>query len=183
MDHADHIFLLAQGIKSPGGVWAELGSGDGAFTKALIELTGRDTLIYSVDKDRRALAAQERAILARFSTQLPEIIYLHADYTSSLDLPSLDGLLMANSLHFQKDQLSVLRKAFAYLRPGGRMILVEYNSDRGNRWVPFPISFDSWDLQASQAGFRNTRLLARVPSSFMGEIYSAISYKIDNLDR
>jgi SAM-dependent methyltransferase len=179
MDHADHLFLLKDGIQSPSGIWAEFGSGAGAFTLALVELTQPSALIYSVDRDMQALNRQAIVIRERFNTRENGIIFLHADYTTSLELPTLDGVLMANSLHFQKNKLPVLQKIYGYLRPGGCMILVEYNSDRGNHWVPFPLSFDTWNYLASQAGFQDTRLLAKVPSSFMGEIYSAQSCKID----
>ena len=179
MDHADHLFLLKDGIQSPSGIWAEFGSGAGAFTLALVELTQPGALIYSVDRDMHALNRQAIVIRERFPSRQTGISYLHADYTNSLKLPALDGVLMANSLHFQKNKLPVLQKINGYLRPGGCMILVEYNSDRGNHWVPFPLSFDTWSYLASQAGFQDTRLLAKVPSSFMGEIYSAQSCKID----
>jgi hypothetical protein len=82
---------------------------------------------------------------------------------------------MANSLHFQRDKETILGKARGYLKSGGRFILVEYNADRGNPWVPFPLSMNAWSVLAGKAGFTGTRLLARVPSSFMGEIYSALS--------
>lgn len=179
MNHADHLFLLKNGIQSPGGIWAEFGSGYGAFTLALVELTQPGALIYSVDRDKQALNRQAIVIKERFSNRETGISYLHADYTASLELPALDGVLMANSLHFQENKLPILKKIFDYLRPGGCMLLVEYNSDLGNNWVPFPLSFDTWDHLAPQAGFRDTRLLAKVPSSFMGEIYCAQSWKIN----
>ena len=179
MNHADHLFLLKNGIRSPAGVWAEFGSGGGAFTRALVELTRPGALIYSVDRDKQALNRQAIVIRERFHSRETGIIYLHADYTAPLELPALDGVLMANSLHFQENKLPLLKKIFDYLRPGGCMLLVEYNCDRGNNWVPFPLSFDTWHHLAPQAGFRDTRLLAKVPSSFMGEIYSAQSCKID----
>ncbi len=40
MNHRDHINLIRNGIAGQGNVWAELGSGDGAFTLALAELLG-----------------------------------------------------------------------------------------------------------------------------------------------
>ena len=40
MNHTDHVNLLREGISEPGGVWAEFGSGSGAFTMALAELLG-----------------------------------------------------------------------------------------------------------------------------------------------
>ena len=62
MDHADHLNLIRKGVPNQGGVWAEFGSGKGAFTLALAELIGLNGVIFSVDKDRRVLKEQERAI-------------------------------------------------------------------------------------------------------------------------
>jgi hypothetical protein len=86
---------------------------------------------------------------------------------------------MANSLHFQRDRRKgeVLRLVRGYLKPGGRLLIVEYNIDRGNLWVPHPFSFDRWQRLAAEHGFRDTRLLATRPSRHMREIYSAISFK------
>jgi len=55
------------------------------------------------------------------------------------------------------------------------LILVEYDTDNGNHWVPFPLSFETWHLLAQSCGLANTRLLATVPSRFLGRIYSALS--------
>jgi SAM-dependent methyltransferase len=103
--------------------------------------------------------------------------YLAADFTSPLDLPLLDGIVMANSLHFQRRKEPVLALVFRYLRPSGRLVLVEYNADHGNLWVPHPLSFPSWEALARSAGFRDTQLLAVVPSRFLREIYSALSIR------
>ena len=182
MDHADHLKLLTKGIPKPGGEWGEFGSGNGAFTLALAELIGPTGTIYSVDINGAVLNEQARAIQRRFLNNAPKMQYLVADYTQNLDLPALDGVLMANTLHFQRKKGTILRLILDYLRPGGSFILVEYNVDRGNSWVPHPIPFKSWEVLAQECGYKNTRILARRPSSFMGKIYSAISYKPGNGD-
>jgi len=173
MNHNDHVHLLQKGIPGPGGVWADLGSGSGAFTLALADLIGATGHIYSVDKDRGALREQERAMRSRF----PGITvhYLTADFTQRLDLPPLDGIVMANSLHYVRKKDPVLQLVRSYLKPGGRLIIVEYNADRGNTWVPYPFSYHTWEVLARQNGFSGTQLLATVPSRFFGEIYSAVS--------
>jgi len=173
MTHEDHIALLKGGIPGPGGTWADLGSGGGAFTLALADLLGPGAVIYSVDRDRGALREQERAMLAHFPRTSAH--YLQADYTHPLDLPPLDGVVMANSLHYQRDKTPVLRLVRGYLKPGGRLILVEYNADRGNMWVPHPLSYETWEKVARANGFSSTSLLATVPSRFLEEIYSAVS--------
>lgn len=99
------------------------------------------------------------------------------DYTRPLDLPPLDGVVMANALHFQRRKEGVLQLIHSYLRPGGRLILIEYNVDRGNFWVPHPLSYPSWEKLAIKNGFSSTRLLRTRPSSFLREFYSALSFK------
>lgn len=173
MQHEDHVALLRGGIAGPGGIWADLGSGTGAFTLALADLIGPTGEIYSVDKDRGSLKEQERAMSARFPGTT--VHYLVADFSRKLELPPLDGVVMANSLHYQRDKDAALQLVRGYLRPGGRLLLVEYNADRGNPWVPYPLSYSTWEMVARRNGFADTRLLARVPSRFLNEMYSALS--------
>lgn len=180
MNHDDHIALLRDGIAAPGGVWADLGSGSGAFTLALADLLGPSARIYSVDRDEQALLEQERAMRARFPDRaLTSLTYRVADFTQPLDLPPLDGVVMANSLHFQRDKDTVLQLVRGYLKPRGRLLLVEYNADRGNPWVPYPLSYASWEALARANGLVETRLLATRPSRFLREIYSAVSLRGD----
>lgn len=175
MNHADHVNLLRNGIPQPGGVWADLGSGDGAFTLALADLLGPGGTIYSIDKDRAALQRQQQAMHGRFPHTT--VYYQTADFTTLLDLPPLDGIVMANALHFLRHKEPTLRLIHDYLQPDGRFLLVEYNTDRGNPWVPYPLSYPTWETLAPRAGFPQTHLLATHPSRFLGEIFSALSLK------
>jgi SAM-dependent methyltransferase len=177
MNHQDHVALLKGGVPSPGGIWAEFGSGRGVFTIALAELIGPGGTIYSLDKDEDALRQQARGFRERFPDHSPKIHYIKEDYRNAVNLPALDGVVMANTLHFIKEKIPVLHLILGYLHPGGCLILVEYNSDARNTWVPYPLSYTSWQSIAGQAGFERTRQLDKVPSRFMGEIYSAASYK------
>ena len=174
MEHADHVTLLRNGIANPGGVWADLGSGAGAFTLALVELIGSTGEIYSVDKDGGALREQERQFGARFPGQV--VHYLKADFMHPLSLPSLDGLVMANALHFQRDKAGLIRQIRQYLKPDGRLLLVEYNVDAGNFAVPHPLSYPRWEALARECGFAHTQLLMKRPSRFLKEFYSAMSW-------
>ncbi len=175
MNHQDHVRLLRNGIPDTGGIWADLGSGEGAFTLALAECIGPQGEIYSVDKDRQVLEHQQHAMHANFPNQ--KVVYLTADYTRQLALPILDGIVMANTLHFQRQKDNTLELVFGYLRPGGRFLIVEYNVDRGNLWVPHPFSYRTWETLARLNGFQNTEMVATQPSRFLGEMYAAVSRK------
>lgn len=184
MDHADHVALLRGAVPIKEGafeeprVWADFGAGWGAFTLALADLLGPGAEIHAIDRDESALARNASALHDRF----PDVrATTHvADFTrprelQALDVPPLDGLVLANSLHFQRDPLEVLRLLRGTLRPGGRAAVVEYNIDRGNPAVPHPVPYDRWQRLASEAGFEHTELLATRPSRFLREIYSAVS--------
>lgn len=164
MDRADLVALLRGGVGERGGRWADLGAGEGAFTYALRELLGPEARIVAVDRDGGAL----RGLRADFETRV-------ADFTRPLDLHDLDGVVMANSLHFVRDRAPVLESVRRMLRPGGRLIVVEYATERGNLWVPHPFTYERWVAMAQRAGFVDTRLLHSVRSRWLNGMYSAVS--------
>jgi len=86
-------------------------------------------------------------------------------------------VLAANSLHFVADPAPLLAAIHDALVPGGRLILVEYDADHGNPYVPHPISFARWGSMALAAGFTVPELLHRVPSRFLGSIYGALAMR------
>ena len=176
MQHRDHVNLLRDAIPEAGGTWADLGSGWGAFTLALAELIGPQAVIYSVDKDGSALRAQAQALGARFPAVA--VTYLTADFTQPLTLPPLDGIVMANALHFVEPRRKppVVRQIKALLKPGGRLVVVEYNTDTGNVWVSYPFSYPRWEALAREAGFSRTEQLATAAGQFLHGFYSAQSW-------
>lgn len=175
MDHTDHVNLIRGGVVP--GMWADFGSGGGAFTLALADLLGSGGEIYSIDRDAHALDQQRAEMRSRFPDRT--IRYLTADFTKPIDLPPLDGIVMANSLHFVRHKEPVLKRIHGYLKPGGRLVIVEYNVDRGNMWVPHPFSFETWQTMAAQNGFADTRKIGARPSRNLREIYSALSIKAE----
>lgn len=173
MNHRDHVALIQRGVP-PGGTWAELGSGRGAFTAALAELLGPGSTLYAVDRDGRALDKLRTSASPHYSGV--QVHIATADFIQPLAfLPPLDGLLMANALHFVADKAPLLAELRGHLLPHGRLLIVEYDTDRGNRWVPYPFSFTTWRGLAQDAGFATTELLATHPSSFLGRFYAALS--------
>jgi ubiquinone/menaquinone biosynthesis C-methylase UbiE len=172
MNHQDHVRLIAPGIAAgSGGTWADLGAGTGAFTLALRDVAGPDVEIVAVDRDRQALRTLQEAFDRRFpGTSLRT---RQADFTEPLDLPPLDGILAANAIHFVRDHVSLLRRWRGYLTSGGRLIVVEYDTDLGNRWVPFPVSFATFGSVARAAGFEEPVFLGAAPSRFLDRIYAA----------
>jgi ubiquinone/menaquinone biosynthesis C-methylase UbiE len=172
---ADLIALLRDGVPGKGGRWADLGAGEGAFTLALAEILGPGAHITAVDREAGSLRHLVKEVRRRYPATVLET--LTADFTHPLALTALDGVVMANSLHFVRNKAPVLVSVREMLRPGGTLLIVEYGADRGNPWVPHPFSYPSWERLASQAGFEATRLLKTIPSRFLGTLYSAASQR------
>lgn len=174
MDHADHVRLLRAGIPAEGGVWADFGAGAGAFTLALADLIGPSGEIVAIDRDAGRLRTNETALRAQFPEAQPR--YVVADFTEALDLPALDGIVIANALHFVRDQPDVVQLLRGYLEAAGRLLIVEYNAEHASSAVPHPVPYARWQALAREAGFAHTEQLAQRPSRFLGEIYSAASW-------
>ena len=168
--------LLRPAVVTPGGTWADIGAGHGAFTLALADLLGPGATIVAVDRDAGALRENARSVAARF----PGVILttLVADLAGDLALPVLDGLVAANSLHFvdRDRQPAVVARLAGHLRPGAPFVVVEYDADRGNPWVPHPFSAAAWPALATQAGLVAPREVARVPSRFLGAIHASVGF-------
>jgi SAM-dependent methyltransferase len=174
LDHADHVALLRDAVVACG-TWADIGAGTGAFTLALADLLGPGGRVVAVDRDRGAMASNTQAVTAGFPDVAVEPLV--ADFSGPLSLPMLDGLVAANSLHFvpRDRQVEVIRSLASHLRTRGRFVVVEYDADHGNPWVPHPFGYHSWVRMAADAGLLDARPLHRVPSRFLGAVYSAVA--------
>jgi ubiquinone/menaquinone biosynthesis C-methylase UbiE len=169
MTRDDHVALIREGAAGRDGTWADLGAGSGAFTMALASVLGATARIFAVDRDERSLRTLERDVGASF----PRIRTVHADFTGEVPLPPLDGILMANSLHFQSDACAVLSHAARWLKPGGRLIIVEYDIETPNPWVPHPLPWARLPAAAECAGFSGAQLLGSRPSRYHRRVYAA----------
>lgn len=179
MTLAEAIELIAGAIPRRAGTWADLGAGDGTFTKALVELLGRGSRIFAVDRDARAVST-----IARWAkAQAAEVIPVVADFSAPFDLPglgdsALDGMIFANSLHYVRDAEAVLARLNARVRPGGRVVFVEYDQHDATRWVPYPIPMDRLPALAASAGLPTPIITATRPSAFGGELYVATADRV-----
>jgi trans-aconitate methyltransferase len=150
--------------------WADLGCGKGIFTVALSSLLPTGSTVYAIDRDADNL----RFVPTQY--QGKNIETKQADFTINPSLPLLDGILMANSLHFVRDRNNFGLMLRSMLKENGRLLIVEYDTDSANRWVPFPVSFVSLEKWASQTGFRNVKRLKERASIYQrSKMYSAVA--------
>lgn len=171
MNDAEALALLRAAVPAAEGeTWADLGAGTGVFSRALATLIGPAGQVIAVDTDRRALASIRAPGGPSASIQT-----MVGDVARPLALPPLDGVVMANVLHFIRHADGALARVAALLRPGGRLIVIEYEGRRANPWVPYPLDAARLMELAAGAGFTPPRVVATRASRFGGEIYVAVA--------
>ena len=173
MEQHEATALIRAAIPGTGGTWADLGAGSGTFTRALASLIGADGSVYAVDRDAGALRALAKA---KRDPHTADIQIVVGDFTTTIQLPRLDGLLCANALHFvpYADQPRVVEQVTSHLKDDAPLIVVEYERRDANPYVPYPISFESLGKLAHACGLAAPRLIATKPSRYRGSIYSAV---------
>jgi SAM-dependent methyltransferase len=166
--------LIASAVGDRGGTWADIGAGDGTFTRALVELLAPGSRVYAVDDDAAALRELEQWAARAKAKVMP----VAADFTRPFDLPGLgdqllDGMVVANALHFIRNPAGVLARLVERVRPGGRVVVIEYDRRRATRWVPYPIDSDRLPEIVAHAGLTAPTFTATRPSLYGGTIYVA----------
>lgn len=161
----DHQYISSPALTN----WADLGCGTGLFTTALTNVLAPKSIIYAIDNDTHAL----QKVIPSNQVAIKKI---KADFVKDdLNLPLLDGILMANSLHFIKNKISLLNKLSAYQKQDGCFLIIEYDMDTPNQWVPYPLSYPSLRQLFSESGYASINKIHELPSRYnRANIYSVL---------
>lgn len=156
-------------IKPDKQVWADLGCGTGTFTLALASLLTPGSIIYAVDKNKSSLDK----IPEQFNSI--KIVKINKDFSDSTLPENLDGIIMANSLHYIRDKESFIKRISTDLIAEGSYLIVEYDTEKSNPWVPYPISLNSLGILFGRLGYNTVVKINQRPSLYRKEpIYSAV---------
>ena len=134
MEIKEAIELIRFPVKEEVQTWADLGCGSGLFTKALASLLPENSTVHAVDVDAKALQKIPKEYNGvRLETSV-------MDFSSgAFPFYQLDGILMANSLHYVRDKEPFLNRMMDALKESGCFLLVDYDMNKANHWVPYPL--------------------------------------------
>jgi predicted methyltransferase len=116
------------GIKG-GAVVADVGAGEGYFSRHLAARVGTEGKVYAVDVDEKALASLQASARAQGLSQV-ETVRGTAD-DPRLPASTVDVALIVDAYHEFTAPEAMLRRLHAALRPGGRLGLVEASDALG----------------------------------------------------
>ena len=150
--------------------WADMGCGTGFFTNVLSSLLARGSTVYAIDADAGAVK----------KVKVNEGIHLQTfalDFVKQpLPFATVDGILMANALHYVKDKNSFMQKLRQHLAPKGILLFAEYDTNAANPWVPYPIPFTALQQLCLQHGFTSAEKINSMPSAFgRSNLYGAMA--------
>ncbi|HJR61140.1 MAG TPA: methyltransferase domain-containing protein [Vicinamibacterales bacterium] len=149
----------------PGAVVADVGAGDGFFTKRLAGAVGAEGRVFAVDVGADALRRLRKRVADEALSNV-EVIEGAVD-DPKLPAASIDAALIVNAYHEMTEHQAMLTKIRAALKPGGRLVIVEpisrsrRDSRRDEQTRNHEIAADFVREDARAAGF--TQVLLQDP--------------------
>jgi ubiquinone/menaquinone biosynthesis C-methylase UbiE len=125
--------LFQAGLKA-GQVVGDLGTGSGFYSLAAAEITGEQGRVYAVDiKDSALDHLSAEARMKGLNGIVTARCNLDEDKLAAPNLPQgeCDMVVLANILHEVHSQQNLLKHAYGLLKTGGRLVIVDWNSEPG----------------------------------------------------
>lgn len=169
MTHEEAVSFIKNAVKGEDlQYWADLGCGSGTFTKALAALLPAGSPITAVDRQNQRL-------------EIEGVNFIRADFEKDkLQLEELDGILIANALHYVTDKHSLIQKLEPMFGDEPCFIIIEYDTERSNPWVPYPISFQKLKSLFQMLGYQSVVKVSERRSAYgSGMMYCAVIRKLD----
>ncbi|MDX1983008.1 MAG: class I SAM-dependent methyltransferase [Bryobacteraceae bacterium] len=154
--------LDAIGI-SPGMVIGDVGCGTGYFARRMAKRTGPGGKVYAADIQPRMLESLKRLAAAEKLTNIETVLSREND--PLLPAGQLDLILMVDVYHEFAHPQTMLRHLRAALKPGGRMVLLEYRKEDPE--VPIRLehkmTVEEAKAEVEAEGFRLQKVISSLP--------------------
>ncbi|MEN8613798.1 class I SAM-dependent methyltransferase [Dehalogenimonas sp. THU2] len=144
-------------LKDIGGVMGgmtcvDLGAGTGTFALRIAARVGEKGKVFAIDDSAAMLS------ILKSRKPPPQIVPVQSDFTATgLDSGIADFCLAAFILHETKEPQKILDEAFRLLKPGGRLLAVEWRAEFDSPGPPqrIRISPEKMEAMFRQAGFKD----------------------------
>jgi ubiquinone/menaquinone biosynthesis C-methylase UbiE len=162
----------------PGTRVADLGAGDGTFTVALARRVGSSGHVYATELDDEQLADIRQAASAAGLSNVTVV----KGAVSRANLPEAccDALFSRMVYHHLTEAVAINADIFRALRPGGRLMIIDFEPGGIMNWIGRPETADRHGghgtpkdtvvKEVTSAGFQ----LRRGPESWRGQTYAVL---------
>jgi ubiquinone/menaquinone biosynthesis C-methylase UbiE len=176
---ADEVERLAAWLEvQPGTRVADMGAGDGTFAVALARRVGPSGQVYATElADERLADIRQTAAEAKLSN-----VTVIEGAVSSTNLPEAccDALFSRLVYHHLTDPAAINADILRTLRPGGRLVIIDFEPGGIMNWIGRPETADRHGghgtpkeavvREVTRAGFE----LMRGPESWRGRTYAVL---------
>ncbi len=141
------------GLK-PGDVVADIGAGSGIFEAPLARAVGPTGKVYAEEVDRGLV---DNIARKQKEFQIPNIIPVLGQFTDpALPARDVDVAMINDVLHQVEDRATYLKNLGKYIKPGGRVAIIEFYPDKGgHRTHPeLQVTKEQAAAWMADAGFR-----------------------------
>lgn len=164
LEDAQSMIQGAQINKNDPQHWADLGCGSGLFSHALATLLPEGSRILCLDQHDQSIPASQSGKV--------KLKFMKADFTTYAFENKFDGFLLANSLHYVSNKAPLLTRLLRSLNNPETLIIIEYDRDAANQWVPYPVPFATLKKLLRDNGVADVRKLSERKSAFGPMMYA-----------
>jgi arsenite methyltransferase len=122
---------------TPGMAVADLGSGSGYFTRRFVEAVTDRGIVYAVDIEPEMLAYVKESIVHLHVPYNVQFILARPD-NPKLPFESVDLIFVCNTVHHLEDRPAYFRNLRSSLKPGGRIVIIDFYPDERSGELGFP---------------------------------------------
>ena len=154
-----HDVIMALELKRSD-VVADIGAGTGYFARRLAQHAGK---VYAVDIDPKLLEIAKKNLPANVETVLA------APDDPKLADASVDMIFFCDVLHHIENRPAYYRKLARALKPGGRIVDIDFHKNKPTPFGPpeaMRLSEDTVAGELKAAGFRQTKSLEILPYQY-----------------
>lgn len=142
----------------PGERVADVGSGSGYFTIPIAKEVGPTGTVWAIDVFQEMLDFLEKRVRVE---RLQNVRFLKVERDEPWFPERVDTILVIDTLHYVKDRAQFARKLREGLRPGGRVVVIDYTPKpfEERPWGPLPeqqVPRGDVDVSMMQAGLAPT---------------------------
>ena len=157
---------------NPGMRVADLGAGSGYFTRRFVEAVTETGKVYVIDVEPEALKYVEDSLIHTHRPFEAEFILARPD-NPKIPVESVDLIFVCNTYHHLEDRTVYFRNTRSSLKPGGRIVIIDYYHDDRSGELGFPkrhlIARDKVVEEMTGAGYRLAKEHTFLPKQYFLE--------------